>query len=63
MTQTPVIQGSSVVALKYNGGVMMMVDCQLTFGSGLAKFFKAQRFTAVNQQTLFTCSGELSDYQ
>jgi 20S proteasome subunit beta 7 len=62
-TQNPIIQGSSVIALKYAGGVLIATDTQYTFGSGLAKFFKQDRISKINNETLFTTSGELSDFQ
>ena len=61
-TQNPVIQGNSIVALKYKGGVLVASDCQYTFGSGLAKFFKQDRISKLNNDILFTTSGELSDF-
>lgn len=57
--------GSSIVGVKYNNGVLIACDCALSFGggNGMAKFFKQNRISMLNNNTIFTTSGELSDYQ
>ena len=41
---------------------MIAYDCLLTYGSGLCKFFQAPRIEKINDHTLYSTSGELSDF-
>ena len=48
LLRNPVIQGASVIALHFKGGVILACDTQLTYGSGMAKFFNYDRFEKIN---------------
>ena len=62
-TTRPIVTGTSVVGLKYDGGVLLAADCLLSYGS-MAKSFDARRLHAVaNGSILLGASGEYSDYQ
>jgi len=51
-----------VLAVKYNGGILMMADTLASYG-GLARFKDVQRIARVNGTTLLGGSGEYSDFQ
>jgi len=61
-TQQPVVTGSSVVALKYRGGVLMAADTLGSYGS-MARFTDSKRIMSVHNSTLVGASGEMSDFQ
>ena len=72
-TRRPIVTGTSVLGLKYNGGVMVASDTLLSYGS-MAKTQDASRITVINQQqhgssnnncgnTILAASGEYSDFQ
>lgn len=61
-TQSPIVTGSSVLAVKYADGVMMIADTQGSYGS-MAMFKHLQRLRAVNEYTLLGGGGEYSDLQ
>ena len=61
-TQQPIVTGTSVVAVKYKGGVMMAADTLGSYG-GLARFKNISRITAVGTETLVGFGGDLSDFQ
>ena len=60
-TTRPITTGTSVVALKYDGGVMMAADTLCSYGS-MAKFMGAKRLVAVDK-VLLGAGGEFSDFQ
>jgi hypothetical protein len=61
-TTSPIVTGSSVLAIKYRDGVMMCADTLGSYGS-MAKFTDLCRLRAVGQFTLLGASGEYSDFQ
>ncbi|KAJ0395921.1 hypothetical protein P43SY_006358 [Pythium insidiosum] len=61
-TQSPIVTGTSVVALKYKGGVLMAADTLGSYGS-LARFTDQRRISSVHKTTLIGAGGDFSDYQ
>ena len=63
-TTQPIVTGGSIVALKYNGGVLVATDTLGSYGS-LARFENICRQSAVGVagDTLLAAGGEYSDYQ
>jgi 20S proteasome subunit beta 7 len=60
-TQRPIVTGTSVLACKFDG-VMMMADTLGAYG-GLLRFKSIERITQVNDFTMVGGSGEYSDFQ
>ncbi|KAI9183926.1 Proteasome subunit beta type-7 [Blastocladiella emersonii ATCC 22665] len=60
-TSSPVVTGTSVVAIKYKDGVMMATDCLASYGS-LARFRDMERMTPVGDYTVVGGSGDVSDF-
>ena len=56
------VTGTSIVALKYAGGVVMAADTLGAYGS-TAMFKSLQRMAKVGEYTLLGASGEYSDFQ
>jgi len=61
-TTSPIVTGSSVLAVKYKDGVMMMADTLGSYG-GLAMFKKLPRIQAINASSIIGAGGEYSDFQ
>lgn len=61
-TQEPIVTGTSVVALKYNGGVVIAADNLASYGS-LARFSNMERLKQVGTHTVVGASGDISDMQ
>ncbi|OQR83545.1 proteasome subunit beta [Achlya hypogyna] len=61
-TQSPIVTGTSVIAVKYAGGVLMAADTLGSYGS-LARFTDSRRIMSVHNTTLVGAGGELSDFQ
>lgn len=61
-TQSPIVTGTSVIALKYAGGVVMAADTLGSYGS-LARFTDQRRMTSVHNTTLIGAGGDFSDFQ
>lgn len=61
-TRQPIVTGTSVLAIKYNGGVMMTADTLCSYGS-MAKYKDARRLQSINPKTLIGGGGEYSDFQ
>jgi len=61
-TTRPITTGTSVLGIKYRGGVMLAADTLCSYGS-LAKYKNAQRLLNINSRTLIGASGEYSDLQ
>lgn len=61
-TSRPIVTGTSVLAIKYADGVMMMSDTLGSYGS-LLRFKNLERLYSVNSTTMIGCSGEYSDFQ
>jgi len=62
MTLTPSVTGTSVVALKYKGGVMLACDTLGSYGT-MARFKDVRRVFKSGRSTLVAGDGELSDLQ
>jgi len=61
-TSQPIVTGTSVVALKYNGGVVIAADNLASYGS-LAKFSDVKRLKQVGSHTVVGAGGDISDMQ
>lgn len=61
-TRRPIVTGTSVLAIKYRGGVMMTADTLCSYGS-MAKYKDARRLVSINPKTLVGGGGEYSDFQ
>ncbi|KAF9923808.1 Proteasome subunit beta type-7 [Linnemannia zychae] len=61
-TQQPVVTGTSVLGIKFKGGVMMAADNLASYGS-LARFRDIERLHKVADFTVLGASGDISDYQ
>lgn len=55
------MNGGSVVALKYDGGVLIAADCLLAYGS-LAKQPNVPRIRIVGKTSAICCSGDYADF-
>jgi 20S proteasome subunit beta 7 len=72
-TQSPIVTGTSVLAIRYKDGIMMAADCLGMFRSksadilasygSLARFRDLQRMTQLGETTLLGTSGDISDFQ
>ncbi|XP_004364286.1 proteasome beta 4 subunit [Capsaspora owczarzaki ATCC 30864] len=61
-TSNPIVTGTSVLAIKYAGGVVVAADTCGSYGS-LAKFRNISRMNTVGSKTLLAMSGDYADYQ
>ncbi|KAJ3416536.1 Proteasome subunit beta type-7 [Chytridiales sp. JEL 0842] len=61
-TQQPIVTGTSVIAIRFKGGVMMAADNLASYGS-LARFRDIERLFAVGETTVVGASGDISDLQ
>jgi len=61
-TLSPIVTGTSVLAVKYNGGVVMAADTLGSYGS-LARFYQLERMHKIGDSTAIGVGGEYSDYQ
>ncbi|KAI9636035.1 nucleophile aminohydrolase [Dioszegia hungarica] len=61
-TQQPLVTGTSVLGIKYEGGVMLAADNLASYGS-LARFRDIQRLHPLGKQTVIAASGDMSDFQ
>lgn len=60
-TTRPIVTGTSVLGIKYAGGVMLAADTLCSYGS-MAKYKDARRLVDVNGKTLIGGGGEYSDF-
>jgi len=60
-TSRPIVTGTSVLGLKYAGGVMLAADTLASYGS-MAKYKDARRLVSVDN-VLLGAGGEYSDFQ
>jgi len=58
----PVITGTSIIALKYQDGVMLAADNLASYGS-LARFRDVERLYPVGECSIIAASGDMSDFQ
>lgn len=61
-TQQPMITGTSVIAIKYNDGIIMAADTMGSYGS-LMKLDDLQRILKVGNNSVVGISGDISDFQ
>ncbi len=61
-TTSPIVTGSSVIGMKYNGGILLACDTLASYGS-LARFKHMKRIVKFGSHTLIGGSGEMSDFQ
>jgi len=61
-TTQPIVTGTSVVGLVYDGGVLLAADTLLSYGS-MAKSFTTPRMVSIDDRILLGASGEYSDFQ
>jgi len=61
-TTEPMVTGTSVLGVRYNGGVMLLSDTLGSYGS-MAMFKRVPRLKRVNSETFIGFSGDVSDYQ
>ncbi|KAI5805395.1 nucleophile aminohydrolase [Peziza echinospora] len=61
-TSQPIVTGTSVVALKYNGGVVIAADNLASYGS-LARFTDIKRLKQVGTHCVVGAGGDISDMQ
>ncbi|NWV86122.1 PSB4 protein, partial [Dasyornis broadbenti] len=59
---TPMVTGTSVLGLKFQGGVMLAADMVGSYGS-LARFRGISRLCKVNDSTVLGASGDFADFQ
>ena len=60
-TVAPILVGGSVIALKYNEGVLMCTDTLASFGA-MARYKDVRRMAHLGKNTLIGTSGEYSDF-
>jgi hypothetical protein len=61
-TQYPYVTGTSVLAVKFAGGVMLAADTLGAYGS-TKRYKSLERIVRVNARTLVAAGGEVSDFQ
>ncbi|SCU95591.1 LADA_0G16402g1_1 [Lachancea dasiensis] len=61
-TQQPIVTGTSVISMKYNGGVIIAADNLGSYGS-LLRFNDVERLFPVGRNTVVGISGDISDMQ
>ncbi|XP_055440279.1 proteasome subunit beta type-4 isoform X2 [Bubalus kerabau] len=61
-TQNPMVTGTSVLGLKFEGGVVIAADMLGSYGS-LARFRNISRIMRVNNSTMLGASGDYADFQ
>ena len=61
-TTSPIVTGTTVIGIKYDGGIMLAADTLASYGS-LARYNDVRRIQKVGSNTLIGASGEISDYQ
>mmetsp|Transcript_128624 Transcript_128624/g.256923 ORF Transcript_128624/g.256923 Transcript_128624/m.256923 type:complete len:243 (+) Transcript_128624:75-803(+) len=61
-TLSPIVTGSTVIGLKYNGGVVVACDTLASYGSQ-ARYKDVCRLKKVGKYTLLGAGGEFSDFQ
>lgn len=61
-TLSPIVTGSTVIGVKYNGGVLVAADTLVSYGSQ-ARYKDVCRIKKVGEYTLLGGGGEYSDFQ
>ncbi|XP_057244853.1 proteasome subunit beta type-4-like [Malurus melanocephalus] len=60
--RSPMVTGTSVLGLKFSGGVLLAADMVGSYGS-LARFRGISRLLKVNNSTVLGASGDVADFQ
>jgi len=61
-TLSPIVTGATVIAMKYDGGVLVAADTLASYGSQ-ARYKDFVRMRPVGSYSLLGASGEMSDFQ
>jgi len=61
-TQSPMVTGTSILAMKFNGGVVLAADTLGSYGS-LARYRSIERLSKFGDYTIVGCGGDVSDMQ
>jgi 20S proteasome subunit beta 7 len=61
-TLSPIVTGATVIAVKYDGGVLVAADTLASYGSQ-ARYKDFNRIRKVGSYSLLGASGEMSDFQ
>jgi 20S proteasome subunit beta 7 len=61
-TQSPIVTGTSVLGIKYDGGVLMVADMLGSYGS-MARFKSMERLRKIGDYTVVGAGGDMSDFQ
>ncbi|XP_074665312.1 proteasome subunit beta type-4 [Strix aluco] len=61
-TLSPMVTGTSVLGVKFSGGVIIAADMMGSYGS-LARFRSISRLLKVNDTTMLGASGDYADFQ
>merc|ERR1711939_1267470 len=61
-TQSPIVTGTSVLGMKFDGGVLMVADTLGSYGS-MARFKDIDRLKQFGGNTVVGAGGDLSDFQ
>jgi 20S proteasome subunit beta 7 len=61
-SKQPIVTGTSVLGIKYNGGVLLAADTLCSYGS-MAKYKNAERLRCVSDSCIIGAGGEYSDFQ
>merc|ERR1712168_137314 len=61
-TTDPTVTGTSVIGVKFSGGVMIAADTLGSYGS-CARFRNCSRLMKVNESTILGASGDYADFQ
>lgn len=62
LNSTPITTGTSVVGIKFDGGVMIAADNLVSYGS-LARYQDVQRVFKINEKTIIGAGGDFADFQ
>ncbi|XP_037814362.1 proteasome subunit beta type-4 [Lucilia sericata] len=61
-SSSPITTGTSVVGIKFDGGVMIAADNLVSYGS-LARYQDVQRVFKINEKTIMGAGGDYADFQ
>lgn len=61
-SRNPMVTGTSVLGVKFDGGVVIAADMLGSYGS-LARFRNISRIMRVNNTTMLGASGDYADFQ
>jgi len=61
-TQQPIVTGTSVIAIKFNEGIVIAADNLASYGS-LARFTDVERLFPIGENAVVGLSGDISDLQ